>query len=46
MTQRAAQVRKTHNREAGQKDQGFTFDVTAVPHRIHRPQVMVPNQEN
>ena len=54
MTQRAAQLRKTHNREAGQsqrdrpeRDLGFTIDETAVPHhRIHSLQVMVLNQEN
>ena len=54
MTQHAAQVRKTPDREAGQshrgrpeRDQGFTIDVTAVSHHhIYSLQEMVLNQEN
>ena len=40
--------KQDNRKETGLKmDQGFTFDVTAVPHhRFHGPQVMVLNQEN
>ena len=54
MTQHAAQVRETPDREAGQslrdrpeRDQGFTIDVIALPHHhMYSLQEMVQSQEN